>query len=68
MLRSQTVTITFDATGGSLLTASKTAEIGKEAGRLPLPTRKGYDFDGWYISDSPSGTPIRFSERSTVPD
>ncbi len=68
MLRSQTVTITFDAAGGSLLTASKTAVIGREAGRLPLPTRKGYDFVGWYMSDGSSDTPIRFGERSTVPD
>ena len=44
---SQEYTVTFDANGGSVSTASATTKDGKLES-LPIPTRSGYDFAGWY--------------------
>ena len=44
---SQESTVTFDANGGSVSTASATTKDGKLES-LPIPTRSGYDFAGWY--------------------
>ena len=43
----QEYTVTFDANGGSVSTASATTKDGKLES-LPIPTRSGYDFAGWY--------------------
>ena len=43
----QEYTVTFDANGGSVSTASTTTKDGKLES-LPIPTRSGYDFAGWY--------------------
>ena len=43
----QEYTVTFDANGGSVSTASATTKDGKLES-LPIPTRSGYDFVGWY--------------------
>ena len=47
-------TVTFDANGGSLGTASPTREVvdGKVVGTLPCATREGYTFDGWHTAAS----------------
>lgn len=52
-----TYTVTFDANGGTVGTASKTVQRGKIYGTLPTPTRTGFSFDGWYTSAS-GGTAI----------
>lgn len=44
---SQEYTVTFNANGGSVSTASATTKDGKLES-LPIPTRSGYDFAGWY--------------------
>ena len=44
---SQEYTVTFDANGGSVSTASATTKDGKLES-LPAPTNDGYDFLGWY--------------------
>ncbi len=44
---SQEYTVTFDANGGSVSTASATTKDGKLES-LPIPARSGYDFAGWY--------------------
>ena len=31
---------------------SKTVTQGQEVGELPIPTREGYTFDGWYVDDN----------------
>ena len=47
-------TVTLDARGGKCGTEGFTAEVGKPLGTLPVPTRNGYSFDGWYDEgDSP---------------
>ncbi len=45
------VTVTFDANGGSVTPASAETVDGKLAS-LPVPTREGYDFDGWFTAAS----------------
>ena len=47
-----TVTVTFDANGGSVSTTSKTVTVGSTYGDLPTPTRTGYSFSGWYTASS----------------
>jgi len=42
------VTVLFNANGGNVSTTSKTVIYGKSYGGLPIPTRSGYSFDGWY--------------------
>lgn len=45
-------TVTFNANGGSVSTASKTVTVGETYGSLPTPAWSGYTFDGWYTSAS----------------
>ena len=48
----ETCTVTFDpnADGGSVDTMSKTVKIGEPYGELPVQTRPGYDFLGWFTA------------------
>ncbi len=45
-----TLTITFNANGGSVSTSSKSVTYGAAYGTLPTPTRTGFTFDGWYTA------------------
>jgi len=45
-------TVFFDANGGAVGTRSKALTYGSSYGTLPIPTRDGYTFDGWYTSAS----------------
>jgi uncharacterized repeat protein (TIGR02543 family) len=49
--------LTFDANGGEVNPASKTVTYGLTCGTLPVPTRTGYSFDGWFTATS-GGTAI----------
>jgi uncharacterized repeat protein (TIGR02543 family) len=50
-------TLTFDAQGGTVATASKPVTYGVAVGELPpTPTRTGYAFDGWYTQPDGAGT------------
>lgn len=40
--------VTFDANGGEIETPTAVVEKGNEIGELPVPTRKGFSFDGWF--------------------
>ena len=44
--------ISFDANGGYCSTTSKVVTYGKPYGDLPVPSRNGYKFDGWYTKQS----------------
>ena len=55
-------TVTFDSNGGTSVTA-RTVQDGKSLGSLPVPTKDGYIFQGWY---SDSGFTQIFSENSLV--
>jgi uncharacterized repeat protein (TIGR02543 family) len=43
------IKVTFDPNGGSTKTTSKNVYQLLEYGDLPVPTRKGYTFTGWYL-------------------
>ena len=59
-------TVTFDANGGSVSTASKSVTYGSTYGTLPTPTKNGYTFVGWYTAKT-NGTRIQsFSTVSTA--
>ena len=45
--QANTYTVTFDANEGTVSPTSMTVTYG-EAYTLPIPTREGYAFDGWY--------------------
>ena len=47
-LSSSPVTVTFKANGGSCQLASKQVYPGMSYGTLPIPTRSGYTFIGWW--------------------
>jgi len=46
----ETMTVTFDANGGTVATSSKSVTSGSAYGTLPTPTRTGYTFGGWYTA------------------
>lgn len=54
--KANTYTITFNANGGSVSQTSVVATYGSSI-NLPVPTREGYIFNGWYTSAS-GGTKI----------
>ncbi len=60
-----TYTVSYNANGGSVDTASKSVTYGSTYGTLPTPTRTGYKFDGWYTSAS-GGTQVTSSATVTL--
>lgn len=53
--------INFNANGGLCTTTSKKVTYGASFGNLPIPTRSGYTFEGWY-TNSVGGTKIKASD------
>ena len=51
------VTVTFNYLGGSGPYESKVVGVGMKYGPLPVPTRSGYYFDGWF-DNADGGTPV----------
>ena len=45
------VTLTLNADGGELVETAKTYNSGDKLGELPTPTKLGYTFKGWKLSD-----------------
>ena len=43
-------TVSFDANGGTCSDSSKSVTYDSAYGTLPIPTRTGYGFDGWFTS------------------
>ena len=60
-----TYTITFDANGGSCTTASKSVTYASTYGDLPVPTREGYGFDGWFTAQN-DGTKVTGNDTVTI--
>lgn len=58
------VKIIFDANGGTVSEAYKTAFFGGSIGALPEPDRDYYNFDGWY-TDPVEGTKVTASTAVT---
>lgn len=57
--------VIFNANGGTTPTASKSVEYSKTYGNLPIPTRSGYTFNGWYTSAN-GGTKITADSKVTI--
>jgi len=63
----QNVTITFGANGGSVNPTTRTLRIGEPIGTLPIPTRAGFVFVGWFdTSVTTGGTQI--ASTTVVPN
>lgn len=63
--------ITFDSNGGSCPTIETPVTNGTAYGTLPTPTKKGYDFDGWYTAEIggteiTSDTIVSITENQTL--
>lgn len=61
----KTYTITFNANGGQVSPTSKKVAQNESYGSLPVPTRDGYLFDGWYTSRT-GGTEVTEDTRATA--
>ncbi|MBR3137621.1 MAG: InlB B-repeat-containing protein, partial [Clostridia bacterium] len=46
----RTYTVTLNPNGGTCGTGSKTVTYGQAYGTMPVPTRKGYTFAGWWTA------------------
>lgn len=57
--------VTFNANGGTVSTTSKSVNYGSTYGTLPISTRNGYTFDGWYTASS-GGTKITSTSNVTI--
>ena len=45
-------TVSFDANGGNAVTKTITENYDSELGELPIPTKTGYRFDGWFTLET----------------
>lgn len=65
----ETFTVTFQANGGNCVTKTMQVLLNEKYGSLPIATRIGYKFDGWY-TDINGGTKVTeqtvFSEKNAV--
>ena len=61
----KTYTVTFNANGGTPSTTSKSVTYDATYGDLPMPTRAGYTFAGWYTAVS-GGTKIEASSTVSI--
>ncbi len=59
-------TVKFDAGSGTVSPKSKTVTNGGTYGELPVPTRKGYGFCGWYTEKDGGGTEVTSSTKVTA--
>ena len=64
--KGKTYTVSFNANGGTVGTASKTVTYGSKYYSLPYPTRTGgYTFDGWYTQKN-GGTKVDENTKVTT--
>ncbi len=57
--------VTFDANGGECDTTEQTATYDSTYGELPVPTRTGYTFLGWFTA-SENGNEVKATDAVTV--
>ena len=63
---SSSITVTFDAEGGTVIPASKSATVNTAYGTLPTPTCTGYTFAGWWTGDNGTGTQVTATTTVTA--
>ena len=54
----KTYTVSFNPNGGSCTVGSKTVTYGQTYGTLPVPTRDGYVFAGWFTTQTTGGKQV----------
>ncbi len=59
-------TITFDPDGGTVDVTSKTVVNGQPYGEMPVPTRQGFTFYGWYERGKVAGYGAGYTAAKTV--
>ena len=64
---SNSYTVTFDANGGEVDTDLISVTTGKTYGTLPVPTRSGFKFNGWYTAEI-GGTQIKATTKVNLSD
>ena len=57
--------VTFNANGGTVSQQGKTVQFDYTYGRLPVPTRKGYNFEGWFTESGEKITESSVVTKST---
>lgn len=65
----QTYTVNFDPMGGQVSTTQATTDANGQLPSLPVPTRDGYVFDGWYTQSTGGETvtaTYQFSVDTTI--
>jgi uncharacterized repeat protein (TIGR02543 family) len=60
-------TVTFDANGGTVSPTSATVTYQSPYGALPVPTRSGYRFDGWFTAKT-GGTQVKAGDTVSLAD
>ena len=60
--------INYNLNGGSLNNPLTSYTIESKTFSLPIPSKKGYDFKGWYIDESLVGEEIKQIEKGTFGD
>lgn len=60
-----TITVTFNANGGTVTEATRTVSVGGQYQRLPIPTWNGHNFNGWF-TDASGGTQIMAATTVTT--
>ena len=58
-------TVTFDPAGGDVSVTAITVTYSQEYGPLPIPTRAGYAFLGWFTGEGDSGTRSQRNQFAT---
>ncbi|MBQ8574507.1 MAG: InlB B-repeat-containing protein [Clostridia bacterium] len=63
--KANTYTVTFNSNGGNCSTTSKSVTYNSTYGTLPIPTREGYTFDGWFTSQD-GGIQVKSTTKCTL--
>ena len=58
-------TVTFDANGGTVATSTKKVKASENYGELPIATRDGYVFVGWF-TEKEAGTEVKADTKVTT--
>ena len=66
--RASTYTLRFDANGGQTPNASQKVTYGTELAALPVPTREGHTFNGWFVGTRQilAGETVTFTANVTA--
>ena len=59
------ILVTFDAGEGNVESADKLVAYNSPYGKLPIPTRPGYVFGGWYTEENGNGTEVTAQTQVT---